>query len=78
MVFPDRSGLVDLNDHDLAVRCFPNGETPGQGEDKHKTMNTTVDIDESHAPAVQEISYPRFAAFYNRLMRWSLVLTGWR
>jgi ubiquinone/menaquinone biosynthesis C-methylase UbiE len=29
--------------------------------------------DVSHAPGVKKISYPRFAAFYNRLMAWPVV-----
>jgi hypothetical protein len=29
--------------------------------------------DVSDAPGVKEISYPRFAAFYNRLMAWPVV-----
>jgi len=32
--------------------------------------------DVSDAPGVKEISYPRFAAFYNRLMAWPVV--RWR
>lgn len=32
-----------------------------------------MDNDMSYAPDVKEISYPRFAAFYNRLMGWPVV-----
>ncbi len=32
--------------------------------------------DVSDAPGVKEISYPRFAAFYNRLMAWPVVRRG--
>jgi ubiquinone/menaquinone biosynthesis C-methylase UbiE len=37
---------------------------PGKGEEKRKTMSKDVHL----SPGAKEISYPRFAAFYNRMM----------
>jgi ubiquinone/menaquinone biosynthesis C-methylase UbiE len=37
---------------------------------------STMDNDMSYASDMKEISYPRFAAFYNRLMAWPVVQRG--
>lgn len=69
IMFPDGSVLVEPSDHELAARCFPGGEMPGQRADTSEIMCH----EGSSAPVGQEISYPRFAAFYNPLMGSSLV-----
>ncbi len=64
IVFPDGSVLVEPGSRELTAKCFPAGEMPGKGEEKRKTMSKDVHL----SPGAKEISYPRFAAFYNRMM----------
>ena len=64
IVFPDGSVLVEPNRRELSAKCFQIGESPGKGE-KRSTMMSN---DGCLPPGGKEISYPRFSAFYNRMM----------
>ncbi|SRR5712692_2495006 len=72
IVFPDGSVLVEPGSRELTAKCFPAGEMPGKGEEKRETMSKDVHL----SPGAKEISYPRFAAFYNRMMDQPLVRRG--
>jgi glutaredoxin-like protein len=69
IVFSDGSVLVEPTSRELAAKCFPEGERPGQGEGRSPLASHEV----SSSLGVKEISYPRFAAFYNRMMGQPLV-----
>jgi mycoredoxin len=77
IVFPDGSVLVEPSARELAAKCFPGSETPGKGEEESDTMSN----DRRLSPGAKDISYPRFAAFYNWMMERPLVRRGfdpWR
>ena len=69
IVFPDGSVLVEPSARELAAKCFPGSETPGKGEEQSDTMSNDMRL--SHG--AKDISYPRFAAFYNWIMEQPLV-----
>ncbi len=69
IIFPDGSVLVEPTSRELAAKCFQMGERPGQGEGRNILASNEV----SSSLGVKDISYPRFAAFYNRMMGQPLV-----
>src|SRR5215472_6182770 len=69
IVFPDGSVLVEPTSRELAAKCFPDGERPGQGEGRNTLASKKV----SSSLGVKGISFPRFAAFYNWVMGRPLV-----
>ena len=66
IVFPDGAVLVEPTSRELEALCFQIGERPGKGEEKSETM--TMSKHGRLSPGTKEVSYPRFAAFYNRMM----------
>jgi ubiquinone/menaquinone biosynthesis C-methylase UbiE len=64
-VFPDGSVLVEPGPRELAARCFPERGLAGNEKEK----NDMTSNDQRLSPGAEEISYPRFAAFYNRMMK---------
>jgi glutaredoxin-like protein len=63
IVFPDGSVLVEPTSRELAAKCFQTGEG----------RNILASNEVSASLGVKDISYPRFAAFYNRMMGRPLV-----
>jgi len=72
IVFPDGSVLFEPSARELAAKCFPGSETPGKGKEQSDTMSN----DKRLSPGAKDISYPRFAAFYNWMMERPLVRRG--
>jgi hypothetical protein len=64
--------LVELGSRELAAKRFPGGETLVKGEEKSYMMSNDIRL----SPDAKDISYPRFAAFYNWLMDRPLVRRG--
>jgi len=66
IVFPDGSSvLVEPGPPELAAKCFSQA---GPAE-KGKETNTMTSNNLHLSPGAKAISYPRFAAFYNRIMK---------
>lgn len=70
IVFPDGAVLIAPGDHDLAARCFP--DDPPQEKEVQMSAQTNQANQTNQAKRridkASQVSYPRFAGFYNRLM----------
>lgn len=71
IVFPDGSVLVEPTSRELEARCFQVGVRLQKGETRSETL--TMSKHGRLSLGRREISHPRFAAFYNRLMERPLV-----